>query len=204
MFSSTSTPHGRGAGGQNQVLLTVLGLRALGHRVDARRARGRRAAAARAGRARAHSADADDRDGSQRGLAAVAADQAAPPRRRPRARSARRRDGGAGALDEHAARQAAAGRGPPRRLPHQEQRAVAVEAYRQVDCFICASEAIRKMLVADGVPAVARGHRSTKGSTSGTSRRRRPRTSTRSCGCPTTRRSSATSPRWCRTRGSGT
>jgi glycosyltransferase involved in cell wall biosynthesis len=26
--------------------------------------------------------------------------------------------------------------------------------YRQVDCFICASEAIRKMLVADGVPAV--------------------------------------------------
>jgi glycosyltransferase involved in cell wall biosynthesis len=25
--------------------------------------------------------------------------------------------------------------------------------YRQVDCFICASEAIRKMLVADGVPA---------------------------------------------------
>jgi len=26
--------------------------------------------------------------------------------------------------------------------------------YRQVDCFICASEAIRKMLVADGVPSV--------------------------------------------------
>jgi len=26
--------------------------------------------------------------------------------------------------------------------------------YRQVDCFICASEAIRRMLVADGVPAV--------------------------------------------------
>ena len=30
--------------------------------------------------------------------------------------------------------------------------------YRQVDCFICASEAIRQMLVADGVPERADGH----------------------------------------------
>ena len=45
--------------------------------------------------------------------------------------------------------------------------------------------------------------RSTKASTSSTSMPRRPRTCTRSCGCRTTRRSSATSPRSCRTRDSG-
>ena len=60
-------------GGQNQVLVTVLGLRALGHRTvlvahptgELRQPRGRRA--------RPDPAGAADRDGSQRGVAAVAA-----------------------------------------------------------------------------------------------------------------------------------
>ena len=36
---------------------------------------------------------------------------------------------------------------------HLRQGAMSRWKYRQVDCFICASEAIRQMLVADGVPA---------------------------------------------------
>ena len=63
--------------------------------------------------------------------------------------------------------QAAAGRGAARRLPHKGN-ALSRWKYRQVDCFICASDAIRKMLIADGVPA-ARASPSTKGSTSATS-----------------------------------
>ena len=74
--------------------------------------------------------------------------------------------------------------------------------YRQVDCFIAASEAIRQMLVADGVPGGAHGH-----GPRGHRRRARdaaPRrsTCTRRSGCRTTRRSSATSRRSCRTRAS--
>ena len=70
-----------------------------------------------------------------------------------RARSARRRDGGAGAVDEHATRPQ-----PPlvaaRRVDfHMKGNALSRWKYRQVDCFICASEAIRQMLIADGVPA---------------------------------------------------
>ena len=76
--------------------------------------------------------------------------------------------------------------------------------YRQVDCFICASEAIRQMLVADGVPA-ARAVTVHEGiDLERVDGRAAARTCTRSSGCRTTRRSSATSPRWCRTRASAT
>ena len=36
---------------------------------------------------------------------------------------------------------------------HLRQNSFSRWKHRQVDCFICASEAIRQMLVADGVPA---------------------------------------------------
>ena len=109
-------------GGQNQVLVTVMGLRALGHRDDAGGALGRRAAAARGGRARSDPARAEDRNGPQRRLAPLAHPQTTEARHRPRARSPRRRDGGARAVDEHGAREAAARRGAARRFPPAEQR----------------------------------------------------------------------------------
>ena len=170
---------------------------------DAGRARRRRAAPARAGRARADPARAEDRDGPQRRVAAVAADQAAPARRRPRARSARRRDGGAGAVDEHAARRSRRWSRRAASISISRRNALSRWKYRQVDCFICASEAIRQMLIGDGVPGAATVtvH---EGIDLGTSRPRRRPNCTRSCGCRTTRRSSATSPRWCRTRASAT
>ena len=122
----------------------------------------------------------------ERGVAAVAADQAARPGRHPRARSARRRDGRAGAVDEHAAR-----RSPPlvaaRRVDfHLKGNALSRWKYRQVDCFICASEAIRRCSSPTACPPRARS-RCTRGSISGTSRPRRPRICTPSCGCPITR-----------------
>ena len=74
--------------------------------------------------------------------------------------------------------------------------------YRQVDCFIAASEAIRQMLVADGVPAerTVTVHEGidvehVEAAAAG-------RTCTRRSGCRTARRSSATSPRSSRTRAS--
>ncbi len=76
--------------------------------------------------------------------------------------------------------------------------------YRQVDCFICASEAIRQMLVADGVPAartvtVHEGIDLERVDAAPRGEPARGAVSAR-----TRRRSSATSPRSCRTRGSGT
>ena len=67
---------------------------------------------------------------------------------------------------------------------HLQGNALSRWKYRQVDCFICASEAIRRMLVADGVAPRARS-RCTRASISGASTRRRRRSSTRSCGCRT-------------------
>ena len=132
------------------------------------------------------------------------AHQAAAARHRPRARSARRRDGGAGAVDEHAARRSRRSSRRGASTSTCKGNALSRWKYRQVDCFICASEAIRQMLVADGVPARAGGDRA---------RRHRPRARRRgAAGEPArgavaaapARRSSATSPRWCRTRGSAT
>ena len=145
-------------GGQNQVLLTVLGLRALGHRSMLVAHRGRRAAPAREGRARSDPAGAEDGDGPERRVAAVAPDQAAQARRHPRARSARRGDGGAGAVDEHAAR-------PSRRWSRRaaststcKGNALSRWKYRQVDCFVCASDAIRHDAGRRRRAGGARGH----------------------------------------------
>ena len=76
--------------------------------------------------------------------------------RHPRARSARRRDG-----RRWRCRSASARRGGPRRRWSRraastftcEGNSFSRWKHRQVDCFIAASEAIRQMLVADGVPA---------------------------------------------------
>ena len=141
-------------GGQNQVLLTVLGLRALGHRsmLVAHAAGELRQRAA--GGAGPDPARAENGDGPQRGVAAVAPDQAARARRAARARSPWRRDGGAGAVDEHAVRDQSPPLVAARRVDfHMKDNALSRWKYRQVDCFICASEAIRRMVVADGVPA---------------------------------------------------
>ena len=87
------------------------------------------------------------------GVAPLAHHQAAQARHRPCARSARRRDGGAGAVDEH--RSSRSRRSSPRGASTSTCAGNSLSRwkYRQVDCFICASEAIRQMLIADGVPA---------------------------------------------------
>ena len=148
-------------GGQNQVLLTVNGLRAIGQRAALVAHPRRRAAAARRGRARSDPDRAAHRDGPLGGVAALARAQAAGARRRPRARSARRRDGVAGVV---ARRRFARPRG---RMPalvasrrvdfHLKGNSFSRWKYRQVDCFIAASEAIRQMLV--GRRRAGRAHR---------------------------------------------
>ena len=60
--------------------------------------------------------------------------------------------------------------------------------YRQVDTFIAASDAIRQILIGDGIPAGADRRWCTTASTSSGCRRRRRRTSARSSGCRTARR----------------
>ena len=105
------------------------------------------------GRARPHAAGAADRDGSLGGMAAVA-----------RCSSSFEPDI-VHAHDPHGVAMAAlalsmstqlAKRAPlvaARRVDfHLRGNALSRWKYRQVDCFICASDAIRKMLVADGVP----------------------------------------------------
>ena len=140
-------------GGQNQVLLTVLGLRALGHRAMlVANAEGELRQRAKEG-LELIPLDAENGDGSERRVAAVAAHQAAPP-------------DVIHAHDPHGVAMAALALSmstqldkPPlvaaRRVDfHIKGNALSRWKYRQVDCFICASEAIRKMLVGDGVPPV--------------------------------------------------
>ena len=143
-------------GGQNQVLLTVNGLRAIGQRA-----------------ALVAHPDGELRRRAAEGLELIplaprtemdlsAAWQLSRvikrlrARRHPRARPARRRDGVAGAVAR-----IGVGEGRPapalvaaRRVDfHLKGNSFSRWKYRQVDCFIAASEAIRQMLVADGVPA---------------------------------------------------
>ena len=124
---STSTPRGRGAAGRTRCSSPswACARSAIARMLVAHP--GRRAAPAREGGARPAPAGAAHRDGSRRGMAAVAGHQAAQAGHRPRARSSRRRDGGARAVDEHAAREAAAGRVAARRLPPARQLALALE-----------------------------------------------------------------------------
>jgi glycosyltransferase involved in cell wall biosynthesis len=140
-------------GGQNQVLLTVLGLRALGHR----------------SMLVAHAAGAL-RQRAQEGLELVPLT----PKTEMDLSAAWRlsrlikqlRPDVVHAHDPHGVAMAALALSmstqldkPPlvaaRRVDfHIKGNSLSRWKYRQVDCFICASEAIRKMLVADGVPAV--------------------------------------------------
>ncbi len=195
-------------GGQNQVLLTVNGLRAIGQRA-----------------ALVAHPDGELRRRAAEGLELIpiaprtemdlpaawqllADRQAAAARRHPRARPARRRDGVAGAV----ARRGVGARRPRRRRwsPsrrvdfHLKGNSFSRWKYRQVDCFIAASEAIRQMLVADGVPAdrtvtVHEGIDVEHVIAGAAGERARG-----VLAAARTRRSSATSRRWCRTRASAT
>jgi L-malate glycosyltransferase len=140
-------------GGQNQVLLTVLGLRALGHRAML-----------------VANAAGELRQRAQEGLELIPLT----PKTEMDLGAAWRlsrlikqlRPDVVHAHDPHGVAMAALALSmstqldkPPlvaaRRVDfHIKGNALSRWKYRQVDCFICASEAIRKMLVADGVPAV--------------------------------------------------
>ena len=190
-------------GGQNQVLVTVMGLRALGHRTLLV-AHPRRAAPAREGGARPAAAGAADRDGPERRVAAVAGHQAAQAGHRPCARPARRRDGRAGAVDEHAA-------GRSRRSSPPAESTSTCAATRSRAGSTARSTASSARRTRSGRCSSATAFRPTRAVTvhEGIDLERvdaapAGRACTRSSGCPTTRRSSATSPRWCRTRASGT
>ena len=150
---STSTPPGPGAADRTRSLLTVLGLRALGHRaVLVAHPDGELYRRAAEGPDLVPLAPRNEVDLS-RGVEAVADPQAVaaatsstPTIRTPwrwrrwRCRSARRRQRPALVAS--------------RRVDfHLQGNSFSRWKYRQVDCFIAASEAIRHMLVADGIPA---------------------------------------------------
>ena len=120
-------------GGQNQALLTVLGLRSRGHRTVLVAHPARRAAAARVGRARSDPARAAIRARSRRGVAARPHPARAAARDRPCPRPARRGDGGhrarlrrrTAAIGDRA--RTAAGRLAARRLRAEAERVLALE-----------------------------------------------------------------------------
>lgn len=139
-------------GGQNQVLLTVLGLRALGHR----------------SMLVAHAAG-ELRQRAQEGLELI---PLAPKTEMDLSAAWRLsrlikqlRPDVVHAHDPHGVAMAALALSmstqldkPPlvaaRRVDfHMKDNALSRWKYRQVDCFVCASEAIRQMVIADGVPA---------------------------------------------------
>jgi glycosyltransferase involved in cell wall biosynthesis len=139
-------------GGQNQVLLTVLGLRALGHRAMLiAHAAGELRQRAKEGLELIPLAPKTEMDLSAAWRLSRLIKQLRPDVLH--------------AHDPHGVAMAALALSmstqldkPPlvaaRRVDfHIKGNALSRWKYRQVDCFICASEAIRKMLVADGVPA---------------------------------------------------
>jgi L-malate glycosyltransferase len=139
-------------GGQNQVLLTVLGLRALGHRsMLVAHAAGELRQRAKEGLELIPLAPKTEMDLSAAWRLSRLIKQLRPDVLH--------------AHDPHGVAMAALALSmstqldkPPlvaaRRVDfHIKGNALSRWKYRQVDCFICASEAIRKMLVADGVPA---------------------------------------------------
>ena len=140
-------------GGQNQVLLTVLGLRALGHRTMlVAHAAGELRQRAREGLDLVPLTPKTEMDLSAAWRLSRLIKQLRPDV--------------VHAHDPHGVAMAALALSmstqldkPPlvaaRRVDfHIKGNALSRWKYRQVDCFICASEAIRKMLVADGVPSV--------------------------------------------------
>ena len=201
---STSTRARTWRGGQNQVLLTVHGLRALGHRAVLVAHPGRRAASARVGRPRSRSRSRRGTRWTCRGLAALADRQtAAGPTSSTRTIRTRRGRRRAGAVVRRAHAAAAARRLAARRLPPEAQLVLALEvpAGRLLHRRLArrSSDARRGRRRARPGRDRARGHRRRP-----RARRAPPSTSTRSSGCRLTRRSSATSPRSCRTRASAT
>ena len=191
-------------GGQNQVLLTVMGLRARGHRAmlvahpdgELRR----RAAEGLDFVPLAPGHELDLKAGWKLGRVI----QPRPARHRPRPRSARGLDGGRWRCRCRRRRPS-----PPlvaaRRVDfHLKRNSFSKWKYRQVDLFIASSDAIARILLrrrhaGSADRHGARGHRRrAHRQAAGRS------TCTRRSGCRTTRRSSATSPRSWRTRASGT
>lgn len=139
-------------GGQNQVLLTVLGLRALGHRAMlVTHPAGELRQRAREGLDLIPLAPATEMDLSAAWRLSRLVKQLKPDVIH--------------AHDPHGVAMAALALSmstqlakPPliasRRVDfHIKGNALSRWKYRQVDCFVCASDAIRKMLIADGVPA---------------------------------------------------
>jgi glycosyltransferase involved in cell wall biosynthesis len=139
-------------GGQNQVLLTVLGIRALGHRAMlVAHAEGELRQRAREGLELIALAPRTEMDLSAAWRLSRLIKQLGPDV--------------VHAHDPHGVAMAALALSmstqlakPPlvaaRRVDfHLKGNALSRWKYRQVDCFICASEAVRRMLVADGVPA---------------------------------------------------
>ncbi|HEX4568133.1 MAG TPA: glycosyltransferase family 4 protein [Vicinamibacterales bacterium] len=141
-------------GGQNQVLLTVLGMRALGHRTML--------VAHAAGELRQRAAEGLDLVP----LAPVTEMDLSAAWKLSRLMKQLRPDV-VHAHDPHGVAMAAlalsmSGARTPRQLPplvaarrvdfHIKGNALSRWKYRQVDCFICASDAISRMLTADGVP----------------------------------------------------
>ena len=139
-------------GGQNQVLLTVLGLRALGHRsMLVAHAAGELRQRAQEGLELIPLAPKTEMDLSAAWRLSRLIKQLQPDILH--------------AHDPHGVAMAALALSmstqlakPPliaaRRVDfHLKDNALSRWKYRQVDCFICASDAVRKMLIADGVPA---------------------------------------------------
>jgi L-malate glycosyltransferase len=146
-------------GGQNQVLLTVLGLRALGHRsMLVAHAAGELRQRAQEGLELVPIAPKTEMDLSAAWKLSRLIKQLRPDvvhAHDPHgvAMAAIALSMGMGRGGSRAARPA-----PPlvaaRRVDfHMKDNALSRWKYRQVDCFICASEAIRSMVIADGVPA---------------------------------------------------
>ena len=142
-------------GGQNQVLLTVLGLRALGHRATlVANGEGELRQRAKEGLDLVPLAPVTEMDLSAAWKLSRLMKQLRPDVIH--------------AHDPHGVAMAAlalsmSGARTPRPLPplvasrrvdfHMKGNALSRWKYRQVECFVCASDAIRRMVIADGVPA---------------------------------------------------
>ena len=160
-------------GGQNQVLLTVLGLARPRPPGRARRARGGRALSARVRRSRSRPARAAQRGRPVGRVEAVAHHPPVETADRARARSACGRDGGAGAVVRRARPAAAHRRLAARRLSPAERIRFRGGSTGRSTCSSPRRDAIRDILEHDGIAGRADRRRA-----------RRHRRRARSAGCP--------------------